>query len=39
MYSFSDKRIQYEEQLLEESIDQLPPNITYKKIDKYHYLL
>ncbi|CAD8102703.1 unnamed protein product [Paramecium primaurelia] len=39
MFKFSDKRMEYEEQMLEENQDELPPNIQYKRIDRYNYVL
>ncbi|CAK69603.1 unnamed protein product (macronuclear) [Paramecium tetraurelia] len=39
MFKFSNKRMEYEEQMLEENSDALPPNVQYKRIDRYNYVL
>ncbi|CAD8103822.1 unnamed protein product [Paramecium sonneborni] len=39
MFKFSDKRMEYEEQMLEENSDDLPPNVKYQKVDRYNYIV
>ncbi|CAD8188158.1 unnamed protein product [Paramecium octaurelia] len=39
MFKFSNKRMEYEEQMLEENSDTLPPNVQYQRIDRYNYIL
>ncbi|CAD8126485.1 unnamed protein product [Paramecium sonneborni] len=36
---FQQKRLQYEEQNLEENSDQLPPNCSYKKVSSTQYIV